>query len=188
MIQESIRLSPGTRALMGKTVPKGGDVINGLHIPAGTTVHHNMGSLLRSRALFGPDADIFRPERFLDCDEDRRWTMARDVELQFGSGRWTCVGRNIAMMVINKTAVEVRRSKPTVNLLHAPVGTVNAGLCKVAAVFRLPEHQPRETVEVPRLRRRSRHPRLLAPGHGRRFGVKLKQHVPCQKIELRKGG
>jgi cytochrome P450 len=90
-----------------KVVPPGGEEILGYHLPAGTAIGTNMSAVLSSTDLFGPDADLFRPERFLKLDEGRRKQMERDVELAFGNGQWMCVGKTIASMEIYKSVFEV---------------------------------------------------------------------------------
>lgn len=57
--------------------------------------------------MFGPDADLFRPERWLEVDEAQRTEMRRVAELVFGYGRWMCAGKVIAFMELNKVLVEV---------------------------------------------------------------------------------
>lgn len=90
-----------------KVVPEGGENILGYKIPAGTAIGVNMSAMLRSKELFGADADMFRPERFMDLDETSRKQMERDAELAFGNGQWMCVGKTIAFMEINKSVFEV---------------------------------------------------------------------------------
>lgn len=101
-------MRPPATATFGKEVPKGGDTIHGYFIPGGTTVAPNVPSLMRSKTLFGEDADIFRPERFLEVSEEVRAEMQRNVELVFGYGRWMCAGKPIAWIEINKAIFEVR--------------------------------------------------------------------------------
>lgn len=67
---------------------------------------------MRSKTLFGEDAEMFRPERFLEADEATRVEMQRNVELTFGYGRWMCAGKAIAFLEINKTVFEVRYYAP----------------------------------------------------------------------------
>lgn len=67
----------------------------------------NIGSLLRSEALFGAEPDMFRPERFLEVDGAARAEMQRSAELNFGYGRWMCAGKPIALMELNKVFFEV---------------------------------------------------------------------------------
>lgn len=81
-------MRPVGAGLFYKEVPPEGDTIDGLRIPGGTWIGVNQGTLLRSPALFGEDADGFRPERFLEAGEAARAEMRRHVELVFGYGRW----------------------------------------------------------------------------------------------------
>lgn len=66
-----------------------------------------MSSILSSTELFGPDADVFRPERFMELEASERKQMERNVELAFGNGQWMCVGKTIAFMEIFKSVFEV---------------------------------------------------------------------------------
>lgn len=62
----------------------------------------------RSPIVFGPDANVFRPERWLDVPERQLQKMERNSELIFGFGRFKCLGKNVAFMELNKVIVEVR--------------------------------------------------------------------------------
>ncbi|KAI1345443.1 cytochrome P450 [Xylaria sp. FL0043] len=108
-IYEGLRIRPVATATFGKEVPPEGDIINGYFVPGGTTVGPNLSSLMHSKALFGDDADIFRPERFLEADQPTRTEMQRNVELVFGYGRWMCAGKAIAWLELNKALFEVLR-------------------------------------------------------------------------------
>lgn len=81
--------------------------MHGKYIPAGTSIGINASSLLRSEALFGPDPQVFRPERYLEVDKETSAQMKRDVEIVFGYGRWMCAGKPIAFMELNKVIFEV---------------------------------------------------------------------------------
>lgn len=108
VIYEGLRIRPVTTGVMAKQVPPEGDTIDGHFIPGGTSIGTNFSALLRSRELFGPDADCFRPERFLGVGDARLGELRRDVELTFGYGRWMCAGKLIAFMELNKVYFEVR--------------------------------------------------------------------------------
>ncbi|KAI1438062.1 cytochrome P450 [Xylaria sp. CBS 124048] len=107
---EGLRIRPPGTATFSKEVPPEGDTIHGHFIPGGTSVGPNIPSLMCSKALFGKDADIFRPERFLEVDLATRTEMQRNVELVFGYGRWMCAGKVIAWLELNKTLFELLRA------------------------------------------------------------------------------
>jgi cytochrome P450 len=111
VIKEGLRiLPPVTGALMFRTVPPGGDVVSGKFIPAGTQIGTSHLAMHHSKAIFGPDAELFRPERWLDTsDPGRLAKMTNTVDLVFQYGKWRCLGTNIAFMEFNKVFVELLR-------------------------------------------------------------------------------
>ncbi|GAP88092.1 putative cytochrome p450 [Rosellinia necatrix] len=109
VIREGLRFYPPVMGLGSKQVPAGGDVINGFFVPGGTQVGMNFFGLMRSRAIWGRDADAFRPERWLEADADRARRMNAVVDLDFGFGKYQCLGKPIASMELNKIFVELLR-------------------------------------------------------------------------------
>lgn len=109
VIKEGIRMYPPQTGLNNKRVPKGGAKVCGYLLPEGTDVGVNIQKMMRSKEVFGADADCFRPERWLEAakDEDRFKEMGAVVELDFGYGKYTCLGKTIAFMELNKVLVEV---------------------------------------------------------------------------------
>ena len=61
----------------------------------------------RVKDVFGNDADIFRPERWIEADPSTRAKYERTTEVIFGSGRYVCLGKNIAWIELSKAFVEV---------------------------------------------------------------------------------
>lgn len=110
VIHEAVRVHPPVLYGHFKRVPAGGDTLGGHFVPAGTAVGENMVGLMRRAAVFGLDVDVFRPERFLAADPDRRAEMERAVDHVFGMGRWTCAGRQLAMTELHKVFFEVSPS------------------------------------------------------------------------------
>ncbi|KAH8900578.1 cytochrome P450 [Thozetella sp. PMI_491] len=110
VILESIRIRPPAIYGHFKTVPPGGDTVKGVFLPAGTAIGHNTVGVMRQEAIFGKDVAEFRPERFLDCDDVTKIERERTVDLAFGSGRWMCAGKTIAVTEINKTLFELLRA------------------------------------------------------------------------------
>ncbi|KAI0600486.1 cytochrome P450 [Biscogniauxia sp. FL1348] len=109
VIFEGLRTRPVTTSILAKDVPPGGDIYKGQLIPEGTSIGMNIPSVLRSKALFGEDAKIFRPERFLEVDAETQAELQRNVEFVFGNGRWMCSGRPIAFMELHKVYFELLR-------------------------------------------------------------------------------
>ncbi|KAH8891802.1 cytochrome P450 [Thozetella sp. PMI_491] len=93
-----------------KVVPPGGDTINGYFVPGGTAIGHNSAALTHKESVFGPDADVFRPERFLECSADERREMIRALDMTFGGGRWMCAGKSVALYELNKIYFELFRA------------------------------------------------------------------------------
>ncbi|KAK7709818.1 hypothetical protein SLS64_006060 [Diaporthe eres] len=109
VIYEGMRMRPGTVGTFPKIVPPQGEVVQGKFIPGGTVVGMNIAAMLRSAELFGSDAHLFRPERWLEAPEAKRGEMERQVETMFGHGRWMCAGKPIAFMELFKTFFELFR-------------------------------------------------------------------------------
>ncbi|KAK7711747.1 hypothetical protein SLS63_012586 [Diaporthe eres] len=108
-------ISEGTRVVspvingFPKTVPPGGDTICGKFVPEGTEIHMNCISMLMNTDVFGADTEVFRPERFLECDDKQKAYMLKTIDLIFGYGRWLCLGKPLAMIELNKIFVELLR-------------------------------------------------------------------------------
>lgn len=106
-IREGLRVFPPLQGIADKLTPPGGETVGGVFIPGGTRVAFNSYQLMRRPDIWGPDAHLFRPERWLEAAPDARLRYDRTWELSFGHGRSTCLGRNIALMELGKVFVEV---------------------------------------------------------------------------------
>jgi cytochrome P450 len=62
---------PPVLGLGFKEVPKGGDTINSIFLPAGTNVGYGAWGLHRSKIIYGNDADIYRPGRWTDTEDEQ---------------------------------------------------------------------------------------------------------------------
>ncbi|KAI0126728.1 cytochrome P450 [Xylariales sp. AK1849] len=109
VIREGLRMYPPVTGLGSKQVPKGGDLVNGFFVPEGTQMGTNYFGLMRSKSIWGTDADVFRPERWLEAGEEQAKIMNAVVDLDFGYGKYQCLGKPIAMMELNKIFVELLR-------------------------------------------------------------------------------
>ncbi|KXX80303.1 Pisatin demethylase [Madurella mycetomatis] len=115
VIYEGLRLHPPFTGIPFKVVPPEGDTIDGKYVPGGTLIAPNFWATGRHSGVFGADADVFRPERWLEDEEDgsdakeKVAEMRRVAELVFGYGRWGCAGKMLAFMELNKVIVELLR-------------------------------------------------------------------------------
>lgn len=107
VIWEGLRVHPPFGGLIMKEVGAEGDMFDGKFLPAGTRIGHSTWAVTHDTSVFGADADVFRPERWLEADEKTRTAMRKQTELIFGSGRWGCPGKTVAFIELNKVMVEV---------------------------------------------------------------------------------
>ncbi|KAF7188764.1 Cytochrome P450 monooxygenase [Pseudocercospora fuligena] len=136
-IKEGLRWYPAVAAELSKLTPPQGDAICGYYVPGGTKVGTSMKALHRNEELYGPDAEAFRPERWLlsseaatklpeylapwnlsgplthplghETDPAKLLAMLRNNDLVFGNGRFQCLGKPVAWLELNKIFVELLR-------------------------------------------------------------------------------
>ena len=91
-IDEGMRLHPSVGLTMPRLVPAGGATISGFDFPQGYRVGINGAVVHYDKDVFGPDADDFNPDRWIDGDAVR---MDKAM-IQFGAGSRTCIGKNVS--------------------------------------------------------------------------------------------
>lgn len=77
-LKEAMRVRPAVGLAMARSVPAGGAEIDGVRYPGGTELNLNAWAIHRDREMFGEDAEVFRPERWLE-DEERARFMDRHM-------------------------------------------------------------------------------------------------------------
>lgn len=112
VIREGLRIFPAGPGTMPKKVPPEGDTVNGVFVPGGTKIGHNVWSFMRSTETWGNDATVFRPERWLEAGPEKMKQMERVADLLFGYGKYKCLGMNVALMELNKVFFEVSSNSP----------------------------------------------------------------------------
>jgi benzoate 4-monooxygenase len=110
-LRESLRLSPPFPGVFERVVSAGAESsIPGVRgpLPLGTRVGCNTYVVLRSKEVFGDDAEVFRAERWLTAegDEERKKVM-EDAWVVFGRGSRGCIGKDIALMLVVRVVAEV---------------------------------------------------------------------------------
>lgn len=107
VLREAMRLWPPTSGLFSKQVPDEGDTVHGYFLPGGTEIGQSMIGIGRQARIWGPDAEIFRPERWLEADPTTLEEMQAANDLVFSAGKYVCLGKQIAWMEMLKWFVEV---------------------------------------------------------------------------------
>jgi cytochrome P450 len=108
VIREALRLHPSVGMILERVVPKGGREICGHFFKEGTIVGMNAWVVHRDKAVFGEDAEAWRPERWLKADPERRKKMD-SCNLAFGAGSRTCLGKNISRLEMYKFVPQILR-------------------------------------------------------------------------------
>ena len=107
-IKECLRINSALGQLVPREVPEGGIELCGKWIPAGTVVGCNAWTVHRDKNFYGENADDYYPERWLDPDPQRVRVMD-NMSFAFGGGPRVCIGKNIALLEINKFVPEFFR-------------------------------------------------------------------------------
>ncbi|KAL8947133.1 MAG: hypothetical protein Q9222_006549 [Ikaeria aurantiellina] len=109
VMQEAIRIHPGTSFGMERVVPQEGlKLPDGRFVAPGMIVAMHGWIVNRDKAIFGPDADSFNPDRWLPAKNEEpnasssRISLMKNTVLSFGGGKRRCIGKNFAILEIYK--------------------------------------------------------------------------------------
>ncbi|KAK4183031.1 putative cytochrome P450 E-class, group I [Podospora australis] len=107
-VQETIRMWPPISSVSPKSSDTD-DFIAGVKVPAGTTVAVSSWSFMKDKAVFGEDADVFNPMRWIEAEGTPRLKeMEGSQGLAFAKGsRWECLGMKLAYMELHKVLFEL---------------------------------------------------------------------------------
>ncbi len=108
-IKEALRLHPPVGISLERLVPSDGlTLTDGTYIHPGTVVGMNAWVVHKNKAVFGADAGVYNPDRWLrqkhESEEafDERFNTMRRHDMTFGYGDRGCLGKNISLMEIYK--------------------------------------------------------------------------------------
>jgi cytochrome P450 len=114
-LKEAMRIRPAVGLNITRLIPPEGAEIDGTWYPGGTRVALNGWVLHRNEAIFGRDVKVYRPERWLEGDVKNMERFMFQVRilhpddqtfadgLEFGGGAHLCIGKNLALLEMNKT-------------------------------------------------------------------------------------
>ena len=118
---EVTRFQLSTLMIIPRYVSEGGMDLYGLHAPAGAEIGANSYVIQRHKKVFGDDADVFRPERWME-DDARALHLEKHI-LTWRYGTRICLGKNIALM-------ETYKLKSQVNKIYRALSVIYTDLCR----------------------------------------------------------
>lgn len=95
VIQETLRLYGAAPSSLPRTVPAGGAQLCGHALPGGIEVSTQAYTLHRLPEIWGPDAEVFRPDRWLGAEKTQSESA---VFAPWGAGSRICLGIHMAHM------------------------------------------------------------------------------------------
>lgn len=103
---ETLRGAESTITMMPRVAQKGGVQILGRFVPEGTHLSSIPWITQRNREMYGEDAELFRPERWLEAGPEQlqQW---KKYDFHFGYGARICPGKAIAQMITYKLCLQV---------------------------------------------------------------------------------
>ncbi|KAF6814624.1 cytochrome p450 [Colletotrichum plurivorum] len=113
-MKETIRLQPSAAQLFGRVAPAGGTIVDGVWVPPGTDMTAVSYAVQRDPALYAPDPEVYRPERWLEGEVGGNTkeviSEMEAANFGFGMGSRVCLGQDVARFEIYKMVPEfVRR-------------------------------------------------------------------------------
>ncbi|KAK8142207.1 hypothetical protein G3M48_009152 [Beauveria asiatica] len=107
-IQEALRFSPTMSQLPRLSPRDTGLELHGKFVPPGFSVSSSPWIIGRSKALYGEDADVYRPERWLEASPAQLRCWDKN-SFYFGYGGRKCAARRFALTQMYKAVAEMFR-------------------------------------------------------------------------------
>ncbi|KAF5622230.1 benzoate 4-monooxygenase cytochrome P450 [Fusarium tjaetaba] len=101
VIRETLRWSINPNVNSRTINTPGGVTICDTFIPEGTDVMVSSHDIRNSTRMFGPDASVYNPERWVRADEQKHRDMERSA-MGFSWGRRVCMGQHLARIEMKK--------------------------------------------------------------------------------------
>ncbi|QRV94348.1 cytochrome P450 family protein [Ceratobasidium sp. AG-Ba] len=109
------------------------EVILGRHVPKGTQILIPVGPLSAQESDWGPDAESWRPSRWLRPDGS--FDANAGTNLPFGMGQRACFGQRLAMLQLKTFLAALSKT-----FIFKPVPKEVAGHAAYITITRQPEH------------------------------------------------
>ncbi|KAF5987957.1 cytochrome P450 monooxygenase [Fusarium bulbicola] len=107
-LKEAMRMHPAVGFPLERYVPDEGAQVCGHSLPAGTNISTSAPLMHMNKGVFGHDARVSRPERWLEALPEQLSLMDRTF-IAFGHGSRTCIGKNISLMEMGKLIPQLFR-------------------------------------------------------------------------------
>jgi cytochrome P450 len=108
-VKEALRFHPAATGTMPRKVGPEGDWHKGMYFPPGTEIGFCAWNVYKLNPAYGGDADVFRPDRWIEATPEQLATMEKSHDLVFGYGKYRCMGEKIARIELLKTFFELMR-------------------------------------------------------------------------------
>ena len=109
VVREALRFHFPIVGLMERLVPKEGlELPDGQRLPGGTVIGMQPDLIGRDKGIFGEDAEIFNPLRWLQAEGESEASFAKRLkemnrnDLSFGYGPRACIGKHVAELEVYK--------------------------------------------------------------------------------------
>jgi cytochrome P450 len=116
VIKEGSRICPPATGILSKKAPPNGENFKGRFIPGAVEIGQCAWGVQRSKQVYGDDSEIFRPERWLEAKGEKLEKMEKSLGLIWGYGKFSCLGKHIALLQLNKIFFEVSGIEPPMTL------------------------------------------------------------------------
>ena len=115
-----MRLEASAGDPIERVVGDSGVEVVGTWVPGATVVAVSHRVVNRYESVWGPDTDLYKPERWTEANETQRRVMERSLTA-FGAGKRICLGRKIAWLELKKVIPHLLMTfDVSVRPLHLP--------------------------------------------------------------------
>ncbi|KAH7025496.1 phenylacetate 2-hydroxylase [Macrophomina phaseolina] len=126
---------------------------NGVKIPKGVTVYMNAQAINHDKTAYGPDAHVFRPERWLDSNN--RFKVPAPYHYSYGAGSRACTAIALSNRILYAAFVRLivhfkftasKDAPPTTDYIDFNENRKDASVIPKRYRLKLEERQPRDAL------------------------------------------